>query len=161
MSEKNLKLILGIAGIILGIFFIKINGQQLFDILAFILGALTVLTNLPGLIIAIRQKGKLGTVKIILSALGVALGIILMFFAGPAVVIGIGIYMIAFPIFDIIMSKYRSEQFKTELPKIIVGIVLIVLGPGKIVDALINIIGIVLIILSAYYVFITLKNDSK
>ena len=160
---KLIQIILGIAGIILGIFFIKINGQQLFEILAFVLGALTVITNLPGLIRAImlKPKGKFVIVQIIFSALGVVLGVLLMFFARPVVIIGIGIYMIAFPVFDIIMSPYRSEQLKAEFPKILVGIGMVIIGPGQIVDVLINIIGVILIILSVYFLFITFESGIK
>ena len=159
MNEKNLKIILGVAGILMGVFFIKINGQLLFEIMAFILGALTVLTSLLGLIKALSEDGKIRGIHIILNGCGIALGVLLMFYSGPALLIGIGIYMIAFPIFDIIMSPYRSEQLKAEFPKILVGIGLIVIGPGKIIDIIIKILGILLIILSAYFIFATIKKE--
>ena len=148
MEKKNFKIIIGVLGIILGILIITIHVGVLLNIISFIVGGLVVITSFSGLMRTVSVRSGRKALQVFLNVCGIVLGIMLMLYSGTVVRVAIGVYMVIFPVIDIIMSKYKSEQLKVELPRILVGIFLLLIGPGTIVEAVIKVTGIVIIVLS-------------
>ena len=69
--------------------------------------------------------------------------------------------MIAQPILAIVNAVDRKERLKAELPKLIIGLILVLLGPANAIDALFDIAGVGLIVLSILYVLWTYKFVKK
>lgn len=155
MNKSSLATVLGIGvvGILAGIIIFIIPAAALLNFLCIVLGILTLFSGVPMLIRAImniKQKG--GIFDIVMSALTVAFALALIFSRNFLVMIVCGVYLIALPLVRIVLSDEKKLQFKNELPSLIIGIVMVIAGPGKAVDFLFNIAGIVIIVLSAAYI---------
>ena len=88
----------------------------------------------------------------------------MIFWHSDVLLIIVGIAMIGQPIFAIATSDDRKTRLKAELPKLIVGIVLLVLGPAKTLDLLFDIAGIGLIVLSIVYLiwmYVVIKKSQN
>ena len=83
------------------------------------------------------------------------MGIVLIFWHNNIFMIIIGIYFLLFPVLEIALAKDRMCQLKSELPKLIVGVVLLVLGPAGTLDLLFDIVGWIVLGLTALSILIT------
>jgi uncharacterized membrane protein len=75
----------------------------------------------------------------------------MLFWHSSVLLIVVGVIMIVQPILSIISATDATARLKAEAPKLIIGIVLVVLGPAKAIDTLFDIAGIALIVLSIVY----------
>ena len=140
-------------GILIGLLLIFLPVGFLLDVVFFIMGIVTVVVSLPALISLLPLRHtKVGKVSIICTALMVAAGFLMLFWHSDFLLIGVGVVMIAQPILAIVVATDRQARFKTELPKLIIGIILVILGPASTVDILFDIAGVGLIVLSIIYV---------
>ena len=140
-------------GILIGLLLIFLPVGFLLDVVFFIMGIVTVVVSLPALISLLPLRHtKVGKVSIICTALMVAAGFLMLFWHSDFLLIGVGVVMIAQPILSIVGATDRQARFKTELPKLIIGIILVILGPASTVDILFDIAGVGLIVLSIIYV---------
>lgn len=140
-------------GILIGLLLIFLPVGFLLDVVFFIMGIVTVVVSLPALISLLPLRHtKVGKVSIICTALMVAAGFLMLFWHSDFLLIGVGVVMIAQPILAIVGATDRQARFKTELPKLIIGIILVILGPASTVDILFDIAGVGLIVLSIIYV---------
>ena len=151
-----------IVGVLLGIVMIFIDSAVLLAILLKLVGIILIIIYAPRAVLAIRKMNtKLGRIEFWVSLIGTVIGATVIFLPGAALTAGMivaGIWFIVLPIIDIIYSKYPSEQFKVELPKIIVGIVIVILGPTAFVSILFKILGVVITVISAVALGMGLKS---
>lgn len=140
-------------GILIGLLLIALPVGFLLDIVFFIMGIVTVVVSLPALfsLLPLRHT-KVGKVSLICTALMVAAGFLMLFWHSDFLLIGVGIVMIAQPILAIASAADRQARLKAELPKLIIGVVLVILGPANTIDILFDIAGAGLIVLSILYV---------
>ncbi|MBQ9773119.1 MAG: hypothetical protein IJW30_00470 [Clostridia bacterium] len=139
-------------GILAGLLLILIPTDFLLWLVFVIMGIVTVISSLPGLIRGLTTiHTKAGILTLILSVLSAVLGILMIFWHEDVLLIVVGIYMILLPILDILLAKEHFAQFKAELPKLIIGAVLILLGPAGTLDILFDIAGVVVIVLNVVY----------
>ncbi len=123
-----------------------------------IYGVIIIIGNIPGLISGIANLHKpAGMFDLVASILGIALGIALIFYQGEVLVALVAVYLIVFPIIRIVLSKQKSEQFKREILRIVLGVLLWLFVPGiagaaaTVVHWLLLVAGIVVIALSLLF----------
>ena len=141
-------------GILIGLLLIALPVGFLLDVVFFVMGIVTIVVSLPALfsLLPLRHT-KVGRVSLICTALMVAAGFLMIFWHSNFLLIGVGIVMIAQPILAIASATDRQARLKVELPKLIIGVVLVLLGPANTIDILFDIAGVGLIVLSILYVF--------
>lgn len=148
--------LIGLALVLIGTF---VGAETLLWLALVIWGVIIIIGNIPALIYSIANvKEKGGVFDLIMSALGILLGVGLIISQSRVVTIILAAYMIVFPIIRIVLAKANwAEQLKREALRIVLGVVLMVfggtiLGTGAaIINLLLNIIGWVIIALTVIF----------
>jgi uncharacterized membrane protein HdeD (DUF308 family) len=159
MDFKNIKtafsrtsLTVAAIGVLIGLLLILIPVGFLLDVVFFIMGIAIIVVSLPALISLLPLRHtKVGNISLICTALTVFAGFLMLFWHSSVLLIVVGVIMIVQPILSIISATDATARLKAEAPKLIIGIVLVVLGPAKAIDTLFDIAGIALIVLSIVY----------
>ena len=139
-------------GALIGLLLIAIPVGFLLDIVFFMMGIATVVVSLPALISLLPLRHtKVGRVSLICTAFIVFAGFLMLFWHSSILLIVVGIVMIVQPILAIVSASDRQARLKSELPKLIIGTILILLGPAGTLDVLFDIAGAGLIVLSILY----------
>jgi hypothetical protein len=145
-------LISGLLGVGLGLFLILVNISFLMGIIFIIIGILTVFNNLPSLIFSFFDfKTNEGKIMLVLSFFATAIGVAMIFFHNWILMIVLGIYFIFIPLLRLLLSQRHQELVGEELPKMILGVVMLLLGPASMMSILFRVAGIAVIALSAVY----------
>lgn len=155
---------LTIAGIgaLIGLLLIVIPVGFLLDVVFFIMGIVTIVVSLPALISLLPLRHtKVGSVSLVCTALMVVAGFLMLFWHSSILLIVVGIAMIAQPILAIASATDKQARMKTEAPKLIIGVILLLLGPAKTIDVLFDIAGVGLIVLSILYLIWTYRLVKK
>lgn len=141
-----------IFGIILGVLLLAIPAALLMRIVFVIIGVATILTNIPtftfGLVTFRTSEGKIATLTSLLSLI---IGFLIIFWHQTFLVFFLGAYLIIMPLIDVLFAKEKLDRFKAELPKLILGAVMMIIGPAQSVEILFDIAGWVIIALTALY----------
>ncbi len=149
-------------GVLIGLLLILIPVDFLIRLVFLVMGIVTVATSLPGLLNGIKyHETREGMVSLVLSTISIFIGFVMIFWNNGILMLILGAYMLVFPIVNVILAQDRMSQFKSEIPKLILGVVLLVLGPAGTIGLLFDIAGIVLIVLSLLYVlmsYLTLRR---
>ena len=69
--------------------------------------------------------------------------------------------MIVMPVIEILLAKDKLNQLKAELPKLILGVVMFLLGPAKTLDVLFDVAGWVIIVLTLLNAIVSLLSLKK
>ncbi|MBQ8212734.1 MAG: hypothetical protein IJZ80_01900 [Clostridia bacterium] len=159
-------LLIGVLGILLGVLLLAIDPAFLLKILFVVMGIITVLSAVPGLLVGISSVDTAaGRVSLIVSLISIVIGFLMIFWHSSILMIVLGIYLLVFPLIEILLSKDKAVRLKSELPKMIVGLVLILVGPAKALDVMLDIAGWGVIVLSVVYVVLSLfagvRNQNK
>ena len=151
-----------LVGILVGVLLLVIPTDALLKVLFVLIGALTVIFRLPVCIISLGAIGtRAGQTAFVSSLLSVILGVLMIFHHSTLLIWILGIYLIILPILQILFAKDHEAQLKTELPGIILGIVLLILGPAATLDFLFDVAGWVIIALTLVYVVISLVTSLR
>ena len=169
MNFKNIRrgfsrasLIVAGIGVLLGLLLILIPISFLIDLVFFIMGIATIVVSLPALISLLPLRHtKVGNISLICTTLMVVAGFLMLFWHSSVLLIIVGIVMIAQPILAIASAADRAARLKSELPKLIIGAVLILLGPANAIGYLFDIAGAGLIALSILYLIWTYRIIKK
>ncbi len=147
-------LVLGILLIAVGIFFCAGNTDILTKVLFVIIGVLMIASNVKPLIDSIKKND---TIDIVTRVLFIVFGIMFIFYHNTALSIIVGVLFIVFPIIKIILAENKMAMFVANLPELIIGIIILIVGPSTVGHVLFVVIGIFLIlfgiisILSSFY----------
>ncbi len=145
-------LIFALLGLLAGILLIALPVELLLKIVFVIVGVVTVVSNLPGLIVGLTKLDeRAGQVSLILSLISVIFGVLMIFFHSTVLVILVGVYLLILPLVEILIAKNRGAQLKAELPKLILGVVLVVVGPARGAAILFDVAGWIILVLTAVY----------
>ena len=145
-------LLSGLLGVGLGLFLILVNISFLMGIIFIIIGILTVFNNLPSLIFSLFDlKTNEGKIMLVLSFFATAIGVAMIFFHNWILMIVLGIYFIFIPLLRLLLTQRHQELVGEELPKMILGVVMLLLGPASMMSVLFRVAGIAVIALSAVY----------
>ncbi len=112
-----------------------------------IYGIVVIISQIPGLITGITHlNSTAGVLDLISSALGMALGLALIFYQGAVLVTIVGIYMILFPLLRILVTHDKRGQLRQEWLRMILGLVLILFLPA-LMNAAFTVIHVALLVL--------------
>lgn len=141
-----------IFGVLAGILLILVPTDFLLNLVFVVMGILTVILHFPGLLMGLGTIATpMGKVTLISSAVSVVIGLLMIFWHNSLLLILLGIYMILLPLIYILLAKDRYARLKSELPKLILGVVLTVLGPANTLDFLFDVAGALVIVLNVIY----------
>ena len=147
--------IYGIAGAAFGAVLLLTDGAFVLSFLTRLIGTVMLIINLPRVIALIRRGDvKQRRVELGVYLAGAIIGAVIFFLPTAAVTVGsvlAGIWFLLLPIVDILCSKYRTEQFKVELPKIIIGVALLIIGPTSLFSVIFKAVGGAIFLLSLFY----------
>ena len=169
MDFKNIRrgfsranLVIAGVGALIGLLLIAIPVGFLLDVVFFIMGIATIVVSIPALLSLLPLRHtKVGNVSLICTALMVAAGFLMLFWHSGVLLIIVGVVMIAQPILAIASSSDKAARLKSELPKLIIGVILVLLGPAGTLDVLFDIAGVGLIVLSILYLIWTYRLVKK
>lgn len=148
---------------VIGLVFILVPVNTLIWLTFIILGILIILFNIPTLIEDINnyKNVKKDIPGMVFTILCIILGLILIFWQKKFLLIAFGIYLIIFPVYKILIAEDRKKQLQLELPKIILGIISIILGPENTMNIIFKAIGIIIIIASIIYLICAILLVTK
>ena len=146
----------GVLGVAFGILFALLAGV-IFDVILIVCGIFTLLAGVPQFIEAVSelsQKKKIAALDFVMSVMTVAVGVMLIFYRNEIVMLLVGAYLIVFPLIRTLVSSNKLGQLATELPSMILGVVLMIVAPRAFIDVIGKIAGGVIIVLSIIYVVV-------
>ncbi len=154
--KKNLlvaRIVVMIIGILVGVLLLVLGSvltagtvAKIINIGLIIYGILIIIGNIPGLVSGIANIHKpAGVFDLVASILGIALGIAMIFYQGTLLVTLVAIYLIIFPLIRVLLAQNKGEQFKRELLRIVLGLVLLIFVPA-LVDAAFTVVHLLLVI---------------
>ena len=146
--------VIGTIGILVGIMFAFLANVAL-TVICIICGILTLLSGIPQLVGAVSglmKKEKMAIVDLVMSIVTVIVGLMLIFSRNEIIMIVVGAYLIVFPVIRILIAKEKMAQLKSELLAIVLGVALVLIGPGAALDIIFKIAGAVVIVFSVIYI---------
>ena len=150
-------LISGLFGVGFGLFLLLIDVSFLMKIVFVLIGVLTVFNNLPALIFsALDIHTREGIILFILSLFATAMGVAMIFFHNWVLMVVLGVYFVLIPILRILRAPQRQVLSGSELPKVILGVIMLLLGPASVMSVLFRIAGIVIIALCVVYMLVAI-----
>ncbi len=145
-------LVFSLLGLLAGILLIALPVELLLRIVFVIVGVITVVCNLPMVFAGLSNLGsRSGQVSLVLSLISVVFGVLMIFFHSTVLVILVGVYLLILPLVEILIAKERGAQLRAELPKLILGVVLVVVGPARGASILFDVAGWIIVLLTAVY----------
>ena len=159
-------LIFACLGLLSGMLLILSPTDFLIKAIFIVMGILTVVYNIPGFVAGLVSiQTKMGLVTMLLSLVSIATGFLMIFWHSELLMIFLGAYMVVFPLVEILLSEDKVQRLKTELPKLIIGVVLLLVGPSAVMSVMFDVAGWIVIGLTVVYVVILLitqlKNSKK
>ena len=138
-----------------GVLLIALPIDTLLKVVFVIVGVITLVYHLPGMMIGLSSLDtRVGRISFALSLVSVVLGVLMIFFHSTVLMLILGAYLILIPLVQIIIANDRLAQFKAELPKLILGLVLLLIGPATVLEMLFDIAGWIIVALSIVYLLI-------
>ena len=155
-----------VIGALLGVLLILMPTELLMKIVFVIMGMIIVATSVPALVFgASHMNERFGKTSFVFALLSLVLGVVMIFWHNSLLSLVLGAFLIAFPIVNIVMAEEHLQQLKKELPKMIVGVVLLLVGPAKTLEILFDVAGWSVIALTVawalYTVISTAVRESK
>ena len=148
----------GILGILLGVLLLVIDFSKILSLIFIIIGVFILIANLPAFIFSLTSMHVSG---IISSALPILGGILMIFWHSTVLLYIVGAYLIVLPILRILLARDKSAHLRIELPRLIIGILLFIIGPGTAVNALFDVAGYVIIAFSILFILIGILNSRR
>lgn len=175
IANRVISMILGLlVGVVLVVIGSVIKAETLVWLALVIWGVIIIIGNIPGLVYSIANiKNKGAIFDLVMSIIGILLGVGLIVSQNQVVTVILAAYMIVFPVIRIVLAKQGwAEQLKREALRIILGVVLLVfggtlLGVGyTILNLILKVIGWVIIALVAVFgiveiILIATKKEEK
>ncbi len=175
IANRVISMILGLlVGVVLVVIGSVIKAETLVWLALVIWGVIIIIGNIPGLVYSIANiKNKGAIFDLVMSIIGILLGVGLIVSQNQVVTVILAAYMIVFPVIRIVLAKQGwAEQLKREALRIILGVVLLVfggtlLGVGyTILNLILKVIGWVIIALVAVFgiveiILIATKKEDK
>ena len=148
------KLIISFITLILGVVLIVIDGSFLASILFIVIGLIIFILNIVPLIEStkyLKYRNKVAISQFVNALITVIISILLIFFQRRITII-IGIFLIVISIINMIVDNHHwKTELKYQLPLFIIGVLLVSVGFGFILDFILASIGWILAIISILY----------
>lgn len=152
-------LLTALIGILAGVLLIALDTAFLLKIIFVIMGVITVFYSLPGIAVGLMGISTgTGKVTLIFSILSALLGFLMIFHHESYLMFFLGGYLLIIPLIQILLAKEKLTRLKAELPKLILGVVMLVVGPAGALAALFDVAGWIIIVLTAFYTLLSLLS---
>lgn len=149
---------------IFGFLFVFIPVDDMIAFLFVFFGILLIILNIPSffLYLLAYKNNKENKVKCLSALLSIAIGIVMIFWKNEFFAIIAAMILVVLPIIRILIAPDRKKQLKAELPKLVLGVILFVLGPWGLTNLIFDIVGyIVLFIALLLFIFWVVLNITK
>ena len=146
-------------GVALGVLFLLLTpyAGDIVDVLIIALGLVTVLLNLLPLCFSLRHIKVRGEwVYLLLSLAGILLGVALMLLREKVLLLIVGIFSVILPIVRVLLAHIKKEQFRRELPRVLAGLLMIVIVVARVEELAFTITAIACFSVSALYLLFRL-----
>lgn len=146
-------------GVLLGVLFLLLMpyAGDIVDVLIIALGLVTVLLNILPLYFSIRHIKVRGEwVYLLLSLAGMLLGVALMLLREKPLLLAAGIFSVILPVLRVLLAHIKKEQFRRELPRVLAGLVMIVIYVTRTEELAFLITAVACFVLSALYLLFRL-----
>ena len=107
------------------------------------------------------MQTRSGRIALVFSVISLIVGLLLIFWHNTVLTVLLGIYMIVYPLIGILAASDKMAQLRTELPKMILGVVLLLVGPQKSLTLLFDVVGWIIISLTLVYTVLMLLGSRK
>lgn len=119
-------------------------------------GVIIIIGNIPGLVSGIANvKTPAGIFDLVCSILGICLGVAMIFYQGSVLVGLVAIYLIIFPLIRVLLAERKGEQFKREIVRMILGVILLVFVPNW-TQAIADVLKVLLFVFGGLVIFLSL-----
>ncbi len=146
ITNRVISMIIGIlVGVVLVVLGSVIKAETLVWLALIVWGIITIISNIPSLISSIATINEKGSIfDLIMSILGILLGVGLIISQNDVITVLVAAYMIVFPVIRIVLAKAKwAEQLKREALRIILGVVMLVFG-GVLLGASMTVLNVIL-----------------
>lgn len=151
-----------VVGLLVGLLLLLLNASLLIKIVFVILGIITVLSNIPGITMGLMNlDSKEGKMELIVSLISGVVGFLMIFWHSAILMLLLGIYMLVLPLIKLLASADKGARLRSELPKMILGVVLILVGPAQTLDLLFDVAGICVIVMTLVCACILTVNVTR
>lgn len=140
-------------GLLLILLPILLPVSKLIYIIFVILGVITIINYIPSLVSGIKNISTIdGKGDLIGSIFGIAIGAVMIFYQGTLMTVLAAIFLIALPLLRILLAHDHMAALRSEILRIILGIVLIAFLPALmgamdlIVKIILTVIGVLMIL---------------
>lgn len=140
-------------GLLVGVLFLVLRAELLLKIVSVVLGIVTLLSAVPDLVSGlIHISTRYGVISFVLALITGVIGVVLIFSHETLVFVLLGIFLILLPVLKLIFADDRRRMLRRALPQILLGVVLLLVGPATVLNLLFDVLGIAVILLTAIYV---------
>ena len=152
-------LLSALVGVLAGVLLIAMDPSLLLKVIFVIMGVITVFYSLPGIAVGLMSLSTgSGRVTLISSILSAVLGLLMIFQHESYLMFFLGGYLLVIPLIQVLLSRERLLRLKAELPKLILGVVMLVVGPAGTLAVLFDVAGWIIIVLTAIYTLLSLLS---
>ena len=152
-------LVFALFGVGVGVLLIALPADLLLRLAFVIVGALTVLTQIPCILsglLHLSERGGGGKLLLFSSLISTALGLLMIVYPSALLSVLLGVYLIVLPLILVLTDGDKRTRLQKELPRMILGVVLVLIGPAAILDLLFDVAGWVILVLTLVYTAVTL-----
>ncbi len=116
-------------GVLVGLFLLALApyAAELFEILVIAIGLLTMVMNVPALLLALKHIRSRGEwVNLLIALLSIALGTLLMLLKSDFLLVLILFYAVVLPLVRIVLAEQHARQLKREMLPFLTGVTVVV-----------------------------------
>ena len=147
--------VIGVAlmGFLLGSALILISADFLLKAIFIVVGVITVVGSIPGVLLGYAAiSSSFGRLELLSSFVSMLLGVVMIFWHSQVVMIVVGIYLLVLPLINLLVALVRGGRWAAELPKMILGAILILIGPVETFAIMLDVAGWIVIGVTALFV---------
>ncbi len=147
--------VIGVAlmGFLFGTALILIPADFLLKAIFIIVGVMTVLGSIPGVLLGYAaSSSSFGRLELLSSLVSMLLGVVMIFWHSEVVVLVVGVYLVVLPLINLLVALVRGGRWVAELPKMILGAILILIGPVETFAIMLDVAGWIVIGVTALFV---------
>ncbi len=144
-----------VLGLLTGILFLTIPVKWILSLLFVVLGIFTVISAIPGMVTGIHSiETGAGKFLLVTSLLELAVGLLLIFWHNTILMLAVGAYLVVLPLLEIFAASDRNAAFRRALPQLILGVVLILVGPANALEWLLRAAGVAVLVMTVLAVIL-------
>ncbi len=155
-------LAVSVPGILVGLLLLLLDVGLLLKIVFAVLGVIAIVYSIPGLASGLRAfEYPIGKWQFFSSLLMAILGVLMIFIHNTLLTILFGVLLLVAPLVRVLTAKDHMATLKAELPKLILGLVLVLVGPAQLLSWLLRIAGWVILALTLAFVITCVIDMQK